>query len=73
MLEVVEVVNHKHKYIVDVKNMPPQMAATLVAAMDYDIDTLRIDTVEFGPSTNTMMDKQQWALRLGMIALDSSK
>jgi hypothetical protein len=72
-MEIKEVINYKHKYVLDVKNMPPQTAVTLIAAMDYDVETLRIDLVEFGPATNTMMDRQQWAFRLGLIALDSTK
>lgn len=73
LMELKETMNYKHKYEVDVKNMPPQTAVTLIAAMDFDVETMRIDLVEFGPGTNTMMDRQQWAFRLGQIALDSTK
>lgn len=72
-MEIVDVVTHRHEYVFDVRNMPPQMITTLIAAMDYDVETMRIDLVEFGPKTNTAMDRQQWAFRLGLIALDSTQ
>ena len=39
--------------------------------MEFDVETLRVHTVNVGPQTNTAMDPKQWAQRIGQIPLDS--
>ncbi len=68
---VVIIEQTKHTIIFDVRNMPPKWAITLISVMTYDVPTLKIELPSFAPQTNTVMDFQQWANRLGHIALDS--
>lgn len=39
--------------------------------MEFDVETLRIHTVNVAPQTNTAMDPKQWAQRIGQVPLDS--
>ena len=69
----VRVVEHSRNYIVfDVKNMPPKWAVTLTSTMEFDVPTMKGHIVTMNPKTNTVMDYQQWANRLGQLVLDST-
>lgn len=61
----------KHSIVFDVRYMPPKFAVALTSAMTYDVPTLKIELPVFSPKTFTIMDYEQWATRLGHIALES--
>jgi len=71
MTEVVILEKSKHHIVFDVRNMPPKWAITLTSVLMYDIPTMKIDLPSIGPQTNTLLDYQQWANRLGHVALES--
>jgi DNA-directed RNA polymerase alpha subunit len=71
MSEVVIVERTKHHIVFDVRNMPPKWAITLTSVLMYDIPTMKIDLPSIHPQTNTLLDNQQWANKLGHVALES--
>jgi DNA-directed RNA polymerase alpha subunit len=70
-MEVVIVERTKHHIVFDVRNIPPKWAVTLTSVLMYDISTMKVDLVSIYPQTNTLLDYQQWANRMGHVALES--
>lgn len=69
--KVVIVQRTKHSLVFDVQWLPPKFAIALTSVMTYDVPTLKIELPAFSSLTNTVMDYQQMANRLGHVPLDS--
>lgn len=41
--------------------------------MEFDVETMRVHTVNVGPQTNTAMDPKQWAQRIGQVPLGENQ
>ena len=70
-MEVVVVESKRYRKVVDIRELPPKHAISILSTMKGDVATMKLHLVTVYPRTNTIFDAQQLADRLGQVALDS--